>query len=190
MHWTRLLRDSQRQRGIKRVRHILTCVLCRYIERFCSRLNPGRLQKLQVVVAVVMIMWWRHFVDPGVIWMLQEVKNVVSCLMKFLRKTKTLLQQQQQQQQQQQAGKQAATIPTPHLSSATTPQSNAPPLPRTPLTTTATGIAPAASSAAAAPPPSSHAAASSSVESTENVIVMDVADLILAAEIGQCPTQH
>jgi len=58
-------------------------VLCRYVEGFSSRLN-------QAAVAVVMIMWWRHVVDPGVIWMLQEVKNVVSCLMKFLRKTKTL----------------------------------------------------------------------------------------------------
>jgi hypothetical protein len=116
------------------------------------------LQKLQVAVAVVMIMWWRHFVDPGVIWMLQEVQNVVSCLMKFLRKTKTLQQQQQQQQeQQQQAGKQAATVATPLLSSAAPSESNAPPLPRTRLTNTATGIAPAA---AAAPTPSPHAAAS------------------------------
>jgi hypothetical protein len=121
--------------------------------------------------------------------MLQEVKNVVSCLMKFLRKTKTL------QQLQQQAGKQAvlssATVPTPLLSSATTSQSNTPLLPRIPPTSTATGVAPAASATAAAlppNPPSSHAAASSALESTENVVVMDVADLILAAEIGHCPT--
>ncbi len=120
--------------------------------------------------------------------MLQEVKNVVSCLMKFLRKTKTL------QQQQQQAGKQAvvssATVPTPLLSSATTSQSNTPLLPRIPPTNAAANVAPAASAAAATLPPSSHAAASSALESTENVIVMDVADLILAAEIGQCSTEH
>jgi hypothetical protein len=118
--------------------------------------------------------------------MLQEVKNVVSCLMKFLRKTKTL------QQLQQQAGKQAvlssATVQTPLSSSATPSQSNTPLLPRIPPTSTATGVAPAASATAAALPPSSHAAASSALESTENVVVMDVADLILAAEIGHCPT--
>ena len=113
---------------------------------------------------------------------------MVSCLMKFLRKTKTLQQQQQQQlQQQQQAGKQVAlpstaTTATPPSSCVSVPQSNAPPFLRTAPANTSTDAA-----RAALPAVSPHAASSSSLESSENIIVMDVADLILAAEIGELP---